>query len=390
MTINDYIYKGFNYSMPATIEFGFGSVEKLGDIVRTKDKKKVLLVTDKGIVKAGLVEKVTQILDSANISYVLFDEVMAEPDASGIVDAVRIVQKEACDIIVSVGGGSSMDTGKGVSVMATNVGHIRDYAGLNLIKNPGLMHIAIPTTSGTGSEATIWAVISEKEKGIKYGVGSPYMVPTLSLCDPGMTLSLPPKLTALSGIDALSHALESYINKATQPVSEALSEGALRLISKSLRTAVFAGDVIEARADMMLASTMAAMAFNPTRLGNVHALAMPVGAKVKISHADAIAILTPPVLMFNSVANYKKYAKLADIFGEDVYGLTQREAAELGVSSVNRLLKDIEAPTSLSDFGIKEEDIEDIAKGGMASGNIHVNPRITTQKDLEDILRSCL
>jgi alcohol dehydrogenase len=233
-------------------------------------------------------------------------------------------------------------------------------------------------------------VISEKDKGIKYGVGSNLMVPAVSLCDPAMTLSLPPQLTALSGIDALSHALESFINKATQPISEALSEGALRLISKSLRTAVFSGDVIEARADMMLASTMAAMAFNPTRLGNVHALAMPVGAKVKISHADAIAILTPPVLRFNSVANYKKYARLADIFGEDTYGLTLRESAELGVTGVEKLLKDIGAPTSLSAFGIKEEDIEDIAKGGMTSGNINVNPRITSQRDLEAILRSCL
>jgi len=390
MNINDYVYKGFNYSMPAFIEFGYGKIDKLGEIVRSNNKKKVLIVTDKGIVKAGLVRKVTKVLDAANIPFVVFDNVMAEPDASGIVEAVEIVQKESCDIVVSVGGGSSMDTGKGVSVMATNAGHIRDYAGLDLIKNPGIMHIAIPTTSGTGSEATIWAVISEKDKGIKYGVGSNLMVPAVSLCDPAMTLSLPPQLTALSGIDALSHALESFINKATQPISEALSEGALRLISKSLRTAVFSGDVIEARADMMLASTMAAMAFNPTRLGNVHALAMPVGAKVKISHADAIAILTPPVLRFNSVANYKKYARLADIFGEDTYGLTLRESAELGVTGVEKLLKDIGAPTSLSAFGIKEEDIEDIAKGGMTSGNINVNPRITSQRDLEAILRSCL
>jgi alcohol dehydrogenase len=390
MIINDYVYTGFSYSMPASVEFGYGVINKLGEIVSTNSKKKVLVVTDKGIVQAGLVEKVTDVLKDHNISYTVFDGVKAEPDASGIVEAVEIVERESCDVVVSVGGGSSMDTGKGVAIMATNPGHIRDYAGLNLIKNPGMMHIAIPTTSGTGSEATIWAVISEKDKGIKYGVGSNYMVPTISMCDPAMTMTLPPRLTALSGIDALSHALESYINKATQPVSEALSEGALRLIAKSLRTAVHAGDVVEARADMMLASTMAAMAFNPTRLGNVHALAMPVGAKVKISHAEAIAVLTPSVLEFNCVANYEKYARLADIFGEDTLGLTLRESAELGIEGVLKLLADVGAPTSLSEFGIKEEDIEELAKGGMTSGNIKVNPRITRQKDLEDILRSCL
>jgi len=389
MSLTDYTQK-FSYSMPGTIEFGLGIVNNLGDYIKRFRKTKALLVTDKGIIAAGISDKVITLLEENKILYEIFSEVKAEPDASDIMKGKDFFIEKHCDIIISVGGGSTIDSGKAISILATNGGHIRDYKGLGLIKNPGVLHIAIPTTAGTGSEVTIWAVISEKDTNTKYGVGSQYLVPALSVCDPELTLTLPPRMTALSGIDSMSHALESYINKATQPISETLSERALSLIARSLRTAVYAGNILSARSDMLLASTIAAMAFNPTRLGIAHALAMPLGAKFKISHAEAIAVVTPAVLRFNLVANYEKYANLARIFGEKSEATSLRIAAELGMNSIITLLKDINAPTSLAEFGVREEDLETIAIEAYKSDNIKVNPRLSSISDLINIMRECL
>ncbi len=389
MALTDYTNK-FSYNMPATIEFGAGSIGCLGDCIKRYGSNHALIVTDQGIIAAGIVDKITDVLNSYKIRYDIFSDVKAEPDARDIMRGKEVFLKKKCDVILSVGGGSSLDSGKAISILVTNGGHIRDYKGLGMVRKPGVAHIAIPTTAGTGSEATIWSVVSEKDKKDKYGVGSIYLVPSTSVCDPELTLSLPSRLTALTGIDALSHALESYVNKATQPISEALSERSIGLIAKALPVAVHAGNVLSARSDMLLASSMAAMAFNPTRLGIAHALAMPLGAKAKIAHAEAIAIVTPAVLRFNVVANYEKFSRIASLFGENTVGLSLRDAAQLGVESVSRLLRDVGAPTSLRACGIKEEDLEAVAVEGYKSGNIKVNPRLSTVEDLIDIMKECL
>lgn len=391
MPMNDYT-NHFSYSMPATIEFGVGKIKSLGGYVQKLKGSKVLLVTDAGIVKVGLAKQVTDVLDTDKIPYVLFPEVKAEPNASDIMNGKDLFLKEKCDIVVAIGGGSSLDSGKSIAVMVKNEGHIRDYRGLGLIPNPGVPYIAIPTTSGTGAETTIWAVVSEKEKNDKYGVGSPYLVPTLSVLDPALTVGLPPKLTALCGIDALAHALESYINKATQPISEALSERAISMIAKSLKEAVYCGNVMSARADMMLASTMAAMAFNPTRLGIVHALAMPLGAIAHIPHSDAVAVIFAASLRFNCIANYKKFARLAELFGEDITGLPLNEAAELGCETIIRYLEEIGCPDSLAAYGVREDQLQEIAESGFKSGagNLIQNPRLTTVADLVQVLKDSL
>ncbi|WP_210163140.1 iron-containing alcohol dehydrogenase [Salinarimonas rosea] len=381
----------FAFEMPAKIEFGTGIVRRLGEIVQlTCGGARALVVTDRGIVEAGIATKVTDVLDAKGIGHVLFADVQPEPDASGVEAAVELYRSGNCDVIVAVGGGSALDTGKAVSVMLTNPGHIRDYVGLARIQTPGAPLIALPTTAGTGSEATIWSVISERARGDKYGVGSAHMVPRVAICDPELTLTLPPRNTAVTGIDALAHALESYVNKATQPVSEALSERAMEMVARSLRTAVFAGDNVAARADMLLASTLAAMAFNPTRLGLAHALAMPLGAHAKIPHADVISILLPPVMRFNVSANLPKFARIAELFGEQVSHLSLRQAAEAGVRAVEQLIEDVGAPRSLGLYGVEERDLVFYAEEGMRSGNIAVNPRATSQNDLVGIMQACL
>ncbi|MFA5571213.1 MAG: iron-containing alcohol dehydrogenase [Sphaerochaetaceae bacterium] len=391
MPMNDYTYD-FTYSMPATIEYGIHSSKKLPTLIADLKGSKVLLVTDTGIVKAGLVANITSILDEAKIPYVLFAEIKAEPDAEEVMNGKEMFLKEKCDIVVALGGGSSLDAAKSISVMVKNDGHIRDYRGLNVLPNPGVPYIAIPTTAGTGAETTIWAVISEKDRNDKYGVGSKYLVPTISLLDPTLSVGLPQKVTAMSGIDALAHALESYINKATQPISEALSERAISMIAQNLKEATFSGTVLSARANMLLASTMAAMAFNPTRLGAAHALAMPLGALAHIPHSEAVAVIFPAVLRFNCVGNYKKFARLAELFGEDISGLSLKDAAELGCEVVIEFLYDLGCPTSLASYGVKEDQLREIAESGYKSGmgNLIQNPKLTTLDDLEQILRDSL
>jgi alcohol dehydrogenase len=322
--------------------------------------------------------------------YVLFSDIEPEPEARSIVDGVELARSEGCDAVVGIGGGSALDSAKSIAVMLENEGHIRDYAGQNLVPNPGVPMIGLPTTAGTGSEVTIWSVISEKEEKVKYGVGSPYMTATIAMCDPELTLTLPPHITASTGIDALAHALESYVNKTTQPISEALSIRAMELIAKSLRTAVVAGENLEARSDMLLASLSAALAFNPTRLGLAHALVMPIGANYKIPHSVGVAILLPEVMRYNLIGNLEKFVKIARIFGENTEGLSLRDAAELSVKAIHQLSEDVGIPDGLANYGVEEERLHELAEAGIATGNVPVNPRQPTVEDLVEIMRACM
>jgi alcohol dehydrogenase len=383
-------HRHFSFELPTRIEFGIGLIDSLAEQVTRLGGKRVLLVSDKGLVAAGVVGRVADILTAAKLDVVTFTDVEPEPEAEGVTAGARICNDEGRDIIVAVGGGSALDTGKSIALMAKNAGHIRDYAGLEIPSSQGLPVIAIPTTAGTGSECAVWSVISEKARNIKYGVGGRNMTATVAFCDPSLSVSLPARLTVGTGLDALTHALESYVNKATQPISEALSEKSMELIARSLRTAVFNGSDLQARSDMLLASTMAACAFAPTRLGLAHAMAMPLGAKAKIPHGDVISILLPEVMRFNVNANLEKFARIAAIFGVDTRSLSLREAAHAGVDAVTKLIRDIGAPVSLAAYGVQESDLEELAAESMESGNIVVNPRPATAADLVDIMRKCL
>jgi alcohol dehydrogenase class IV len=380
----------FMFELPTRIEFGSGSLAHLGQRVTELGGSRVLVVTDEVLAAIGIADRVTSVLDEAKIEHVLFTAIEPEPDAAGVQAGAELLAAEGCDVVVAVGGGSVLDSGKAIALMGRNPGHIRDYAGLGVQTQKGVPVIAVPTTAGTGSEATIWAVISEKSSKVKYGVGGPHMTSDLALLDPELSVTLPPRLTAVTGLDALAHALESYVNKATQPISEALSEKSMELVARSLRGAVWQGDAVAARSDMLLASTLAACAFNPTRLGLAHALAMPLGAKAKIPHGDVVSILLPEVNRFNVVGNPEKFARIARIFGEPVDGLSLRAAADAGVAAVDQLVTDVAAPRKLGDYGVTVEDLPSLAEEAMTSGNIAVNPRITTANDLVGIMRRSL
>ena len=380
----------FSYELPTKIEFGVGISERVPERVEECGGGRTLLVADPGVLAAGVVDKVTDALENASMPYVLFSDIEPEPEARSIVHGVELARSEGCDAVVGIGGGSALDSAKAIAVMLENEGHIRDYGGQNLVPNPGVPMIGLPTTAGTGSEVTIWSVISEKEEKVKYGVGSPYMTATIAMCDPELTLTLPPHITASTGIDALAHALESYVNKTTQPISEALSIRAMELIARSLRTAVVAGENLQARSDMLLASLSAALAFNPTRLGLAHALVMPIGANYKIPHSVGVAILLPEVMRYNLIGNLEKFVTIARIFGENTEGLSLRDAAELSVEAIRQLSEDVGVPEGLASYGVEEERLYDLAEAGMATGNVPVNPRKPTVDDLVGIMRRCM
>ena len=378
----------FSYHIPTAIEFGWGSLARLPSLVKGLGGTRVFLVGDPGVAKAGLVDRVISTLSDAGVPAVAFTDVESDPDVRSVDKGVQVAKSEGCDAVVGIGGGSALDTAKAIGLMLTNPGNIRDYVGLGKVEQAGAPVIAIPTTAGTGSELTVWSVLSDKEKKVKISVGSVLNCPRIALLDPELTISLPPTVTAATGMDALTHALESYVNTATQPISEAMSDQAMTLIARSLSKAVADGSDVEARGDMLLASTIAAMAFNSTRLGLVHAFAMPLGAKFGIPHGLVNAIMLPEVMRFNHLANPRKFARIAEIFGEKTAGLSVEEAAALSVSAIEKLKLDVGITAKLSNFGVTEGRFDEIVDEAMLSGNVPVNPRQPTKDDMKALLRA--
>lgn len=382
--------KNFRYEVPTAIEFGRGYVNTLAEHVKRLNGTNVLVVGDPGVLHAGIIQRIETPLVEAGIPFAIFTKVGTEATIESVDLGTEFAKERGCDLVVGVGGGSALDTAKAIGLMLKNPGNIRDYIGIDLVPGPGAPVIAIPTTAGTGSEMTRFSVLSDKMAQAKLSVGSMYNCPTLALCDPELTVSLPPHLTASTGMDALTHALESFVNKATQPISEALSLQSMKLIAKSLRLAVVQGESLEARHDMLLASTIAAMAFNTTRLGLAHALAIPLGAYFKIPHGVVNAILLPEVMKFNIIGNQGKFAQIARIFGEKVDGLSERQAAERAVEAIRQLNYDIGITQTLSDYGVKEEDLDIIVDEALLSGNVPVNPVKPSKEDLKNICRALM
>lgn len=380
----------FRYEIPTAIEFGAGAVKELDRHVKALGGAKALIVADPGVLSAGVAERVAEPLRKSGIPYAFFSDIEADPDIASVEKGLDTARQEGCDLVIGVGGGSSLDTAKAIGIMLTNGGHIRDYVGIGKVTRPGVPVIAVPTTAGTGSEVTIWSVLSDKKEKIKLSVGSPYNCPKLALCDPELTVTLPPSVTAATGMDALTHALESYVNKATQPISEGLAVQAMKLIAKSLRLAVVQGENVEARSDMLMASLIAAMAFNSTRLGLAHALALPLGAHFKIPHGTVNAILLPEVMAFNIIGNPVKFKEISGIFGERTEGLSEREGAERSVAAIRRLKNDVGITQTLSDYGLEEGHLTFIAEEAMLSGNVPVNPRKPTLDDLKNICKAAM
>jgi alcohol dehydrogenase class IV len=390
MNIN--VAQSFNFlPVPTDIHFGCGMLGTLADRIKSLGGTKAFVVTDPGVRAAGLLDKVTRILQGGSIEFTVCDRV--KPDSgSGLIDETAAELKSSqCDVVVGIGGGSSLDTAKAVAALATNPGSALDYTGLHKVRSRPLPNIAIPTTAGTGSEVTLWSVFTDDARAVKVAIGSILLYPTVALCDPELTLSLPPLLTAATGMDALAHAVECYTNNNCQPISGSLALQAIELIGRHLRSAVLNGRSLEARYGIMLAATMAGIAMNPTRLGLAHALAMPLGSwDLRVPHGIVLAVTLPAVMEFNYLAEPDRYADVARALGESTAKLTRLDAARRSVDAVRNLARDIGIPAKLSEYGVREEHVGAVVEEAMKSGNVPVNPRRASAEDLSRILRQVL
>ena len=382
----------FNFlPIPTDIHFGCGTVKALPERIRALGASKAFLVTDPGVREAGILARAERHLQAASIEYAVCDRVKPDSGSVLIDETTAELKKSGCDVVVGIGGGSSLDTAKAVAALAANPGSALDYVGLHKVRNRPLPTVAIPTTAGTGSEVTLWSVFTDETRAVKVAIGGVMIYPSTAICDPELTLGLPPALTAATGMDALAHAIECFTNNACQPVSSALAIKAVELIGANLRSAVLNGRNIEARYAMMLASTMAGIAMNPTRLGLAHALAMPLGSwDMRVPHGVVLAVLLPFVMEFNCVAEPGRFVDVARALGVAVDGLPVMEASRRSVEAVRELSRDIGIPEGLSGFGVREDHVGKVVEEAMKSGNVPVNPRLAGADDLALILRRAL
>lgn len=379
----------FIFSIPTLIVFGCDSINELGKRIKELGGSKAILVTDKGIVNSGTLERIKDVLLRDEIDFVIFDEVESNPLDTTVERGTDLALKENCDVVVGIGGGSPMDSAKAIAMRVTNrEGTLLDYVGINRVKNNPLPIIAVPTTSGTASELTIFSVLTNSKDMTKISIGSELLTPKVAICDPMLTVSMPPSVTAMTGMDALTHAIESYVTTVATPVTKALALESIRLISSNLRRAVSRGEDLQARTNMLLASLLAGMAFRHTRLGIAHALAMPLGSwDIRLPHGLANALVLPYVMEFNLPGNLEGYAEIAIAMGES-FASTLRETALKSVKAVKELIKDIGLPKDLKSVGVKRDDFDRIAQEAMKSGNLAVNPRVCKKEDLISILEA--
>jgi len=372
------ITQSFEFKLPTRILFGVNLVDSLGEEVKALGMQRVLLVTDRGVVDAGLLERVTRVLDASAIGCTVFDTVEANPTTTTVHKGAAIFREQTCDGLVALGGGSPMDATKGIGVQATHPGDIMDYSRRvgKPVQNITPPLVAIPTTAGTGSEVTWVSVLVDPKDKVKIVVPSPYLAADAALVDPSLTVSLPPAVTAFTGMDALTHAIEAYVSLKSQPVADSLAWRAIQLISANLRQAVGNGDNLAARSNMLLASTMAGMAFVNASVGLVHAAAHALGGFFNIAHGIANAVMLPLVMRLSLIGNPGKYADIAVAMGANVDGLSEMEAAREAVFAVQGLAADIGIPQDLKPLGADPARIGDLADETMnQSGAYPFNSR---------------
>lgn len=373
------------------IVMGPGALSQIAQEVRELRPEKVLFVTDKGVVEAGLIKMAQEVLDEAQIKYSVFDGVEADPRYEVVAGCVDMIRKEKADLIVGFGGGSPIDIAKASAVMATNEGQVAEYFGIDLIANPGLPTLIVPTTAGTGSEVTPIVILSDEGEKLKKGIVSPYLFPSVALLDPELTLGLPQNITASTGMDALIHAIEAYTSVNATGMTDILAFRAMELLYENIRTAYANGRNLEARSCMMEGSLLAGMAFANAGVTAVHAFAYPIGAEFHIPHGVANTLMLAHVMRFNLLGNVSKFAQVADAFDLPTGDLDELEAAEMGVDAIERLAEDLRVPRHLAEFGIKEDDIPGLAEGVMKVTRLLANnPRIMTLEDAQEIYKAAL
>ncbi|RYM00479.1 iron-containing alcohol dehydrogenase [Sporolactobacillus sp. THM7-7] len=381
------------FRSPKTICYGAGALEKLGDIVEDLRCSKALIITDQIMMKLGYPEQCRKILEDRSIGCAFYAEVTSEPVDHFVTDALAIYKQERCDFLVSVGGGSCIDAAKAVAVVATNGGYIGDYMGLKKIADwPPVPHIAIPTTAGTGSEATDATIITDTTNDVKMMIKQPAFAPDAAIVDPVLTVSSPKSVTAATGVDALCHAIESYLSSLAHPMTDTLAVSAMRLISANIETAYNNGKEMGAREAMSLGALQAGIAFSNSSVCLVHGMSRPIGALFHVPHGVSNAMLLPAVLEFSRDSCTKRLADIGRIIAPANNERADEEAADAAIAAVKKLCRNLRIP-NIKAWGIEKKAFDRVIKkmagDALASGSPANNPKVPSQKEIEKLYQTC-
>ena len=379
----------YQFKAPSVIVNGPGAAKEAGSFAKGIGKK-ALIVTDRNLEKFGLLNDVKNSLQMAGIPFAGYNNVMNEPTMDHSAEGLNIYRETQADFLVAVGGGSPIDAAKSIAALANNPGKMSDFAGANRIPRPGAPLIAIPTTAGTGSEVTQFTIITDTTRDVKMLISSPHIMPRVALVDPLMTLAMPRSITAATGLDALTHAIEAYVSVKAQPITDTLALQAIRVIAGNLRQAWSNADNLEARTHMAIGALQAGLAFSNSSVALVHGMARPIGAYFHVPHGVSNAALLPLVIEFSIPGNPQRYAEIAGAMGEITGGLSVLDAAYLTAGAVERLNRDLKVPT-LKELGVEEKKfnsvVEQMAADAIASGSPGNNPRQATQEEIVELYR---
>ncbi len=379
------------FSTTPRVIMGSGSLKTIGAELRMRGAKMILIITDRGVIAAGLLKSLEESLANEKIGYAVFDKVEPDPRYEIVADCVESAKTARAQMLVGIGGGSPMDIAKTTSIMLANEGPIGAYFGVNLVPKPGLPTILVPTTAGTGSEATPIAILSDEGEKLKKGIVSPHLYPAMSILDPALAVGLPPHVTAATGVDALIHAMEAFTSINATSITDMFNIRAMELISENIRIAFTRGDNIEARAAMMEGAYLAGIGFANAGVTAVHAFAYPIGAEFHIPHGVANALMLPHVFRFNAPGNIERFARIAVPLGIPMAGLERSQIVDRLIEKIDCLIDDLRLSRHLADFGVKEKDIPSLAEGALKSTRLLANnPRTISVEDAKQIYRAAL
>nr|WP_075519155.1 iron-containing alcohol dehydrogenase [Moritella viscosa]SHN99654.1 Iron-containing alcohol dehydrogenase [Moritella viscosa] len=376
------------YMSPVTL-MGPNAIQSLGAELASKEFKKALIVTDSVLVKIGLISALTNELKAHNLDFVIYDDVKPNPTEKNIEDGLGLLAKSQCDFVISFGGGSSHDAAKGIALVATNGGHIRDYSkGVHLSKKPQLPLVTVNTTAGTASEMTIFAIVTIPEDETKYPVVDKHFTPIIAVNDSELMVAMPKSLTAATGMDALTHAVEAYVSTAATPITDASAIKAIELIVQHLETAVNDGENRPARDAMQYGEYLAGMAFSNASLGYVHSMAHQLGGAYDLPHGLCNAILLAEVSRFNAQIVPERFVDITKAMGIDTTGMSQQQAVDAGLVAIDALSEKVGTKQRLADLGVTEDKLEFMAQNALNDACSLTNPRQASLAEIVDIFKA--
>ncbi|TSK05331.1 MAG: iron-containing alcohol dehydrogenase [Geobacter sp.] len=380
----------YGFFIPTVSLMGIGSAKETGEQVKALGASKALIVTDKGLSAMGVADKIKEQVEATGVKAIIFDGAEPNPTDINVHDGVKVYQENGCDAIISLGGGSSHDCAKGVGLVIGNGGNIRDFEGINKSTKPMPAFVAINTTAGTASEMTRFCIITNTDTHVKMAIVDWRCTPNIAINDPLLMVGKPAALTAATGMDALTHAVEAYVSTIATPITDACAIKAIELIAKYLSKAVANGEDLEARDKMAYAEYLAGMAFNNASLGYVHSMAHQLGGFYNLPHGVCNAILLPAVSQYNLIACPERFADIAKALGENVDGLSVTEAGQKAIDRIRSLSASIGIPTGLKALNVKEEDLSIMAENAKKDACQFTNPRKATLEQVIQIFKDAM